>query len=80
MAMYSLFLHRANSKIDVSKETACYKRYIVISGIVISGLHCSRSEDYTKLPFFEIFLKTRSPDSPLTRAQVQVAKPTHSLS
>lgn len=39
IASYGLFLHsRANAKIDVSEETDRYKWYIVICGIVISGL------------------------------------------
>lgn len=35
--IYGLFLHGANAKIDVSKETHHYK-----SDIVISGLHCNK--------------------------------------
>lgn len=38
---YGLFLHRGNAKIDISKKTDCYKRHIVMCGIIISGFHCT---------------------------------------
>lgn len=41
IAIYDLFLHRANTKIEVSKETHRYKQHIDICGIVISVLHYS---------------------------------------
>lgn len=39
MATYGLFFHRANAKIDVSKETDRYRQYIIICDIILSGLH-----------------------------------------
>lgn len=36
IAIYGLFLYRANEKINISKEANCYKRHIVLS-----GLHCT---------------------------------------
>lgn len=42
IAIYALLFNRVNAKINVSKDTDRYKHNIVICGIVISGLHCSR--------------------------------------
>lgn len=46
------FLHKANAKIYVSKDS--YKQYRFIYGIVISGLHCISVHSWFSATVFKI--------------------------